>query len=212
VDVFVTGTDTDVGKTVLSALLVTALDAGYWKPIQTGRQNGPTDRETVMRWTGLGEEDAPREAYIFDRPVSPHLAAREAGVEIRLDTIGRPRTAGRLIIEGAGGALVPISETELMRDLMRRLGAPVVVAARTTLGTINHTLLTIEALERRGITLLGVALVGEEDAGNRAAIEHYGRVPVVGRIPPLATIDRNALLDVFRRHFDPAVFRGPEKP
>lgn len=211
-DVFVTGTDTDVGKTVLSALLVTALDAGYWKPIQTGRQNGPTDRETVMRWTGLGEEDAPREAYIFDRPVSPHLAAREAGVEIRLDTIGRPRTAGRLIIEGAGGALVPISETELMRDLMLRLGAPVVVAARTTLGTINHTLLTIEALERRGITLLGVALVGEEDAGNRAAIEHYGRVPVVGRIPPLATIDRNALLDVFRRHFDPAVFRGPEKP
>lgn len=203
-DVFVTGTDTDVGKTVLSALLATALPAGYWKPIQTGRLGGraSTDRETVLRWADLDPRDAPPETYLFDPPVSPHLAASQANVVIDLTAIRRPRFDRRLIIEGAGGALVPINETAFMIDLMAHLDVPVVVAARTALGTINHTLLTVDAIQRRGLSLIGVTLIGEENPDNRNAIERYGGVPVIGWIPPMRHIDKQGLLQIFDRHFD----------
>ena len=209
-DLFVTGTDTDVGKTVLSGVLVAALGAAYWKPIQTGHLGGRarTDRETVMGWTDLAKSDAPPEAYILDPAISPHLAARRAGIQIDLAAIRRPATPRPLIIEGAGGAMVPINETELMLDLMARLSAPVVVAARTTLGTINHTLLTLEAIRRHDLAMVGVVLVGEESADNRASIEHYGKVPVVGWIPPLSLIDRHTLGDVFNRYFDHSRFES----
>ena len=207
-DLFVTGTDTEVGKTVLSALLTAALDAAYWKPIQTGREGGsePTDRETVMDAAGIDASRAPSESHVFDPPVSPHLAARWAGVTIDLAAIARPDTDRRLVIEGAGGALVPINHSHSMIDLMRRFGAPVVIAARTTLGTINHTLLTVEAIRRAGLPLAGVVMIGAENRDNRDAIEHYGKVAVVGWIPPLSRIDRAALLDVFDNRFDRAVF------
>ncbi len=207
-DLFVTGTDTEVGKTILSAMLTAALDAAYWKPLQTGREGGnqPTDRETVMRAAGIDASRAPAESHVFDPPVSPHLAARWAGVTIDLAAITRPETDRRLVIEGAGGALVPINDADSMIDLMRRFGAPVVIATRTTLGTINHTLLTVEAVRRAGLTLAGVVMIGSENRDNRAAIEHYGKVAVVGWIPPLPRIDRTALLDVFENHFDRTVF------
>jgi dethiobiotin synthase len=210
VDFFVTGTDTDVGKTIVSAVLVAALGAAYWKPIQTGHVGGQaqTDRETVMGWTDLAESDAPPEAYLLDPPVSPHLAAREAGIRIDLTSIRRPRTERPLVIEGAGGAMVPLNEAELMLDLMEHMSAPVVVAARTTLGTINHTLLTVDAIRKRGLALIGVVLVGNENRGNRDAIEHYGKVPIVGWIPPLAQIGPSALIDVFGRHFDRSSFES----
>ena len=136
-DVFVTGTDTGVGKTVLSATLVAGLDAAYWKPIQSGRLGGDaeTDRETVIRLTGLDKGAAPAEAYIFDPPVSPHLAARTAGVRIEVSTMRKPAVSGkRLIIEGAGGVLVPINNRDLMIDLMKKLDAAVVIATHTELG------------------------------------------------------------------------------
>jgi dethiobiotin synthase len=147
---FITGTDTGVGKTALSALLVAALDAFYWKPIQTGSIEG-TDRETVRRLAEVSDERLLPEAYCFEPPVSPHLAAREAGVRIRLDTLAWPPAESRdgastWIVEGAGGVLVPVNESETMIDLMRRIDLPVLVAARSTLGTINHTLLTLAAL------------------------------------------------------------------
>jgi dethiobiotin synthase len=208
VDIFITGTDTDVGKTLLSAVLVIALDAAYWKPIQTGRGEGRTDRETLLDWTGLEPSDAPREAHAFDPPVSPHLAARNVGTRIDLGSIRRPAVARPLIIEGAGGVMVPLNETEVMLDLMAHLGTPVVVAARTTLGTINHTLLTVEAIRRRSLELHGIVLIGEENPSNREAIEHYGNVRVIGWIPPLDRIDRNSLRDVFRRHFDRPSFES----
>src|SRR5271168_2481667 len=137
---FVTGTDTNVGKTVLSALLVAALDALYWKPVQTGAIDG-TDRELVRTWSGAPKDRLLRERYRFDPPVSPHLAAREAGLRITLDSFEFPEAqAGRTwIVEGAGGAMVPLNERDFMRDLMRHLELPVVIAARTALGTINHT-------------------------------------------------------------------------
>jgi dethiobiotin synthetase len=204
---FVTGTDTNVGKTVLSSLLVAALDAIYWKPVQTGAREG-TDRESVRKWSEATEERLPLERYRFDPPVSPHLASREAGVRIALDTFELPKApaARKWIVEGAGGLMVPLNERDLMRDLIGRLGFPVIVAARTTLGTINHTLLTLAALRETRAAICGVALVGDEDIENRRAIEHYGNVRVIGRIPILEHIDRAALLDVYEKHFDHQAF------
>jgi dethiobiotin synthetase len=210
-DLFVTGTGTGVGKTVLSALLTAGLDATYWKPIQTGRLRGEaeTDREAVLRWTGLEAGRAPRESYVFDPPVSPHLAASMAGVEIDLDAIRKPvlDDGRRLVIEGAGGVLVPINADALMLDLVRRLDAAVVIAALTELGTINHTLLTVEAIRNRNLDLIGVAMIGEENVENRRAIERYGNVPVIGWIPRLEKIDRPGLLEAFRNHFDETSLR-----
>ena len=208
-DLFVTGTDTGVGKTVLAALLTVGLEAAYWKPIQTGRLEGraETDRETVLRCAEIPQDRAPAEAFVFDPPVSPHLAARQAGVAIDLETIQKPRVpTRRLIIEGAGGVLVPINREELMLDLMARLDASVVVASRTALGTINHTLLTVNRLREASLDVVGVALIGEENVENRSAIEHYGDVPVVGWIPQLSRINRPALLAAYQDHFDKAAF------
>jgi dethiobiotin synthase len=205
---FVTGTDTGVGKTVLSALLVAALDGIYWKPVQTGAIEG-TDRNSVRLWAGCSEEKLLQERYKFDPPVSPHLAAREARVHIALEAFDLLATvAGHpLIVEGAGGAMVPLNETDLMLDLMLRLGLPVVVTARTTLGTINHTLLTLAALRGASVCVHGVVMIGEENIENRRAIEHYGKVRVIGNIPVLQQISRAALLDVFEKHFDGQAFQ-----
>jgi dethiobiotin synthetase len=204
---FVTGTDTNVGKTVLSALLVAALDAVYWKPVQTGAVEG-TDRESVRTWTEATEEQLPLERYRFDPPVSPHLASREVGVRVALDDFEFPAAppGRKWIVEGAGGVMVPLNERDLMRDLMRRIGFPVIIAARTALGTINHTLLTLAALREARLPICGVALVGDENIENHRAIEHYGEVRLIGRIPILDRIDRAALLDAYEKHFDPQVF------
>jgi dethiobiotin synthetase len=205
---FVTGTDTGVGKTVVSALLCAALDAIYWKPIQTGTREG-TDRNTVMRLAQLPPLRTAPEVYRFAPPVSPHLAARRAGVRIDLRRIKLPHLPPRenLIAEGAGGALVPINGTQLMTSLMRHLGLPVLLVTRTTLGTINHTLLSLAALRAASVDIHGVIMVGKPNRENRKAIEHYGRIAVVGVVPQLKQIDRRALLEVFRRDFDPKVFR-----
>jgi dethiobiotin synthetase len=205
---FITGTDTGIGKTSLSALLVAALDANYWKPIQTGSIEG-TDRETVRRLAEVGEARVRSDAYVFEPPVSPHLAAREAGVRIRLDKLEWPpmdthEAARRWIVEGAGGVLVPINESETMIDLMRRIGLPVLVAARSTLGTINHTTLTLAALRAAQLEVRGVVFIGDEHEENRRAIEHYGETRVLGRIPWSQPLNRATLLDAYARHFDRA--------
>ena len=204
---FVTGTDTGVGKTVLSALLVAALDGIYWKPVQTGAIEG-TDRNSVRVWAACPEERLLLERYYFDPPVSPHLAAREAGVRIALDSFELPAPVANhpYIVEGAGGAMVPLNEQDLMLDLMRRLGLPIVVAARTSLGTINHTLLTLAALRGAQLSVHGVVLIGAKNIENRRAIEHFGKVRVVGHIPVLEKIHRGALLEVFANNFDRKAF------
>lgn len=206
---FVTGTDTGVGKTVVAALLCAALDAIYWKPIQTGTREG-TDRATVMRIAKLPRSRTAPEVYRFAPPVSPHLAARRAGVHIDLGKIQRPRVDARenLIAEGAGGALVPINDTELMTHLMGHLGLPVVLVTRTTLGTINHTLLSLAALRDAHLDIRGVVMSGEPNIENRKAIEHYGHVKVLGVLPRMRRIDRRALLEAFQKHFDARAFQG----
>ena len=205
-DLFVTGTDTGVGKTVLSALLVASLNRRYWKPIQTGASEG-TDRAAVVNWAGVTIEHTHPEAFLFDPPVSPHLAAEQQGKRIDLDAIRRPADSHPIVIEGAGGVLVPINEDALMIDLIRRLQAAVVIAARATLGTINHTLLTVEAARNANLPLIGVVMVGRENVDNRKAIERYGQVPVVGAIPWLESINRSSLIRVFEQHFDKTAFK-----
>lgn len=192
---------------MLSALLCAALRGHYWKPIQTGSIEG-TDRRAVMAWAGLEEGDCFPEACMFDDPVSPHLAARRAGSKILLERIAVPetRTGKPLIVEGAGGVLVPINSEQFMTDLMRRIDLPVVLAARSTLGTINHTLLSLACLRSAGLEVCGVVLIGPENADNREAIENYGKVTIVGEIPVLEKINKESLLQVFRNHFTEEAF------
>jgi dethiobiotin synthetase len=204
---FITGTDTGVGKTLVSALLCAALDAIYWKPIQTGTREG-TDRKTVLQLAQLSEARTIPEAYRFAPPVSPHLAARRAGVRIDLRSIPMPRIPARdnLIVEGAGGALVPINDTQLMTHLMRHLKLPVVLVCRSSLGTINHTLLSLAALRAAGLNVKGAIMVGKPNQENRKAIEHYGNIRIIGVVPFLKKINRQTLLGVFRKSFDRQVF------
>jgi dethiobiotin synthetase len=204
-DVFITGTDTNVGKTLLSALLVAALNRTYWKPLQTGAREG-TDRETVIRLAGIRPDQTYRESYIFDPPVSPHLAAKEQGTLIDLRKIQRPDSEASIVIEGAGGVFVPINDQAFMLDLMRHFAAPVILATRTTLGTINHTLLSVFAIRQAKLPLHGVVMIGKENVENRLAIERYGNVPVIGWIPWLEKIDRRTLVSTFEEKFDKATF------
>jgi len=204
---FITGTDTGVGKTMVSALLCAALDAAYWKPIQTGTIEG-SDRDSVMQLAEIPAGQTFPEAYHFKPPVSPHLAARLAGERIEMRKIKMPLVPeGRaLIAEGAGGTLVPINERQFMTDLMRHLKLPVVLVARTALGTINHTLLSVAALRAARLPLEGVVMCGEPNSENRKAIEQYGKVQVIGAVPHLKKADRRTFVDVFRKHFDYAAF------
>ena len=192
---FVTGTDTGVGKSVASAWLVRRLEAAYWKPVQSGLEE-ETDPEFVRR---VADVDAGRIhpcAFALPEPLSPHEAARRAGVRITLAAIleRQPDAEGPLVVEGAGGVMVPLNdEGEMMIDLMAALGLPVVVVCRTTLGTINHTLLALEALRRRGLRVAGLVLNGPDMPHNRRALEHFGRVPVLAHLPLLERLDAASL-------------------
>lgn len=186
--IVVTGTDTGVGKTVASAALAWRLGATYWKPVQAGREEAETDREAVARLAGV--ETLP-EAYFLETPCSPHRAAEIDGVTIDPARLTPP--AGRLVIEGAGGALVPVTRDLLYADLFARWGLPVVIVARTALGTINHSLMTIEVLRARGVTVAGVLFSGDEVPDSQATICAIGRVASLGRLPRLDPLTRDSL-------------------
>ncbi|HCJ11818.1 MAG: dethiobiotin synthase [Verrucomicrobia bacterium GWF2_51_19] len=175
---FVTGTDTNIGKTLVSSWLCFHTRYDYFKPIQTGSSEG-TDRETVSRLTGV--QTFP-EAYCYKTPVSPHLAAELEGDTIVLESIILPN-AKNLIVEGAGGVLTPLNSNALMVDLMRQFNLPTLLVASTRLGTINHTLLSLEALQSRHIRVLGVILSGPKTPEAAAAIAHYGRSPILAHLP-----------------------------
>ncbi|OIO01288.1 MAG: dethiobiotin synthase [Desulfovibrionaceae bacterium CG1_02_65_16] len=187
--VFVTGTDTDAGKTVVSAWLCLHAGADYWKPIQSGH---PPDRDADVVARLSGAHIHP-ERHMLRAPLSGFDAARLEGKRIDLDDFRLPETARPLVIEGAGGVLVPINEHATTLDLIERLGAPVIVAARSGLGTINHTCLTLMALRARHIPIVGVALSGPLNPGNRAGIEQFGNVKVLAEIPPLEPLSRETL-------------------
>ena len=189
---FVTGTDTDVGKTLVSAWLLTHLDAQYWKPVQAGTEPA-TDSMTVQRLAEIPPARILPEAYVLRDAMAPHEAARREGVTLDMNTLEPPAHDGLLIVEGAGGLMVPITDDAYMIDLAADLDLPILLVARSTLGTINHTLLSIEAIRRRGLPLAGVVISGPETPHNRAAIERYGQVEVIAEIPWLETVSRSAL-------------------
>lgn len=191
---FVTGTDTGIGKTVMSAALLVryrSLSLRYWKPIQTGIEQDD-DTRTVRALAG--SETLPLcEGVRLQGMVSPHLAARLAGrrldVEPLLAVARAQADSDRFVVEGAGGVLVPINESTFMVDLIRALALPALVVARSTLGTINHTVLTVEALRARGIVVAGVIMNGPRNESNRAAIEAYGATKVIGQVAPFDRVD-----------------------
>lgn len=185
--IVVTGTDTGVGKTLAAAALAWRLGASYWKPVQAGLEE-ETDSEIVARLAGV--EVLP-EAYRLATPCSPHRAAEIDGVTIDLERLTTP--LGRLVIEGAGGALVPVTRELLFADLFAHWRLPVVIVARTALGTINHSLLTIEALRARSVPLAGMLFSGEEVADSQATICAIGKVRSLGRLPVLDPLTPAAL-------------------
>ncbi len=202
------GTDTGVGKTVVSAMLTLALNAAYWKPIQSGSKEG-TDSRTIAELTGLGPDRIFPERYLLKEPLSPHRAAELDGVSIDPDALGEiPESPRPLIIEAAGGLLVPITRSTLQIDLFPSWGAPVVLVARTSLGTINHSLLSIEALRRRDIPLLGVVFAGEANADNERTIAESSGARRLGRLPRLEKLGPKELLSVFRKNFNADDFRA----
>lgn len=188
---FVTGTDTDVGKTVASAWLVLHMGARYWKPVQAGLDE--TDEATIRRLTEVGDNRIVPTVYSLPEPLSPHESARRAGVTIDIDSLQAPQGDAPLIVEGAGGVLVPLNEEALVIDLIEQLRLPVILVCRTTLGTINHTLLSLKVLRARNLQVAGVILSGPDVPHNRQAIESYGRVRVIGHLPQLDPLTRKAL-------------------
>jgi dethiobiotin synthetase len=203
----ITGTDTGVGKTVFAAALAAALDATYWKPVQAGLEDGG-DAELVRRLSGLPGERILPEAYRLTTPCSPHRAARIDGITIDPDHLVPPTVHGPLVIEGAGGALVPLTGTMVYADMFERWGLPVIIVARTTLGTINHSLLTIEALRRRQIMIHGIAFVGEANEDSEEIICEIGEVRRLGRLGPLAPLTPATLARGFADGFDVTDFRS----
>jgi len=203
--IVVTGTDTDIGKTVFAAALTAALGARYWKPIQSGLDGG-ADAELVVA-LGVPAERVLPEAYLLNTPCSPHRAAELDGVAIDPGRLTPPATSGRLVVEGAGGALVPVTRRLLYADLFAEWGHPVVVVARTGLGTINHSLLTIEALRARRVPILGVAFNGEPVEDSEAIVAELGGIRRLGRLPRLARLTPEALAAVFADGFDLRDFR-----
>lgn len=199
----VTGTDTNIGKTVFAASLTAALDGIYWKPVQAGL-DGETDSQTVARLSGA---PALPEAWRFKLAASPHKSAAAEGVHIDADTLTLPQTDRPLVVEGAGGLLVPLNARTLYIDVFARWGAPLILCASTRLGTINHTLLSLEAIRARSIALLGIAFLGEANDDSESTICGIGGARRLGRLDPVAPLDGPRLRDAFARGFDVGDFR-----
>lgn len=197
----VTGTDTGVGKTVFAAALTAALDATYWKPVQAGLED-ETDSALVARLANIPDGRVLPEIYRLTTPCSPHRAAELDGIEIDPKRLRVPEVNGPLVIEGAGGALVPLTRSLLYADMFVDWCLPVIIVARTSLGTINHSLLTIEALRMRQIMIHGIAFVGEENADSEATICEIGKIRRLGRLAPIDPIEPGTLAHAFADGFD----------
>lgn len=200
----VTGTDTGIGKTVFAAALTGAIAAHYWKPVQSGLEDG-ADVDTVAMLSGAPRDRILPEAYRLTQPLSPHRAAELDGVVIDPARLTLPPHRP-LVVEGAGGVLVPVTRSTTFADIFAWWNLPVIVVARTGLGTINHSLLTIEALRTRGLIVHGIAFVGHANADNEATIATMGQVRRLGRLPILPVLNRDSLAAAFVEGFDMKTF------
>ena len=209
---FVTGTDTDAGKTLVSAVLVAGLSAMYWKPVQTGY---PEDRDTltVMDLAGIPETDTFPETLTYTDPVSPHHGEEREGHGKRVADFILPDSGDHpLVVEGAGGVLVPLNRKETLRDLMGHLGLPVILVARTGLGTLNHTFLSIEALHAAELSVAGIIATGPDHPENIRDLARFSGVPVLGHIPTMPEKTPEILRRVFREVFGEVLLDDPAAP
>jgi len=189
--IFITGTDTNVGKTLICGWIALHTGMDYWKPIQTGLIEG-SDSDTVKR---LSHAKIYPECYAYQQPLSPHLAARFEYETIDISKLVLP-PSNHLIIEGAGGVFVPLNANYLMVDWIKKINVPVIVVARTALGTINHTLLTLEALKKRHIPVWGVIMNGQPNPENQEAIALYGHTSILAEFDQLKNVHRDTLQQV----------------
>ncbi|TDE29272.1 dethiobiotin synthase [Flavobacterium ranwuense] len=190
---FITGIGTDVGKTIVSAILVEALKADYWKPIQSGDLH-QTDTMKVQGLISNSTSHFFSEAYRLTEPMSPHAAAAIDGVTINLDSIKVPSTSNNLIIEGAGGLMVPLNDDSLVIDLIEKLKAEVILVSRNYLGSINHTLLSVEALQNRNIPIKGIIFNGNPVYSSEKFICEYTGLKSLFHIDNEQTIDKQTIL------------------
>ena len=196
---FITGISTDVGKTIASAIIVEALQADYWKPIQAGDLEH-SDTHKVQSLVSNKQSQFHPNSYALQTPASPHLAAAKDGITIDLNQIQEPETTNHLVVEGAGGILVPLNDTQSVADLIQS-DYKVIVVSRHYLGSINHTLLTIESLQNRGIQVAGIIFSGDENSSTESIILSRTAVPCLGRIAQEPYFDSNVIseyADAFR--------------
>ena len=205
--ILVTGTDTGIGKTVLAAGLCALLGASYWKPIQSGLEQ-ETDSQLVAQLADIAPSRILPEAYRLNAPLSPHRSAELDGVVIDAAGLNIPKFEGPMIVEGAGGLMVPLTRTDLFIDVFARWKIPTVLCARTELGTINHTLLSLEALRTRSIPVLGVAFIGAEMVDTQRTIAEIGKVRILGRLPVLEALQSRSLLAAMHANFEAVQFIG----
>ena len=194
---FVTGIGTNVGKTVISAILTQKLQADYWKPIQAGDLNN-TDSMKVSQWVDNTISTIHPEAYRLTQPMSPHAGAERDGININLNDIISAETTRNLIIEGAGGLMVPLNKNNLVVDMVSRFQTETVLVSRHYLGSINHTILSIEALRSRNIPITGIIFNGDDNRDTESIIESVCAVPILGRIPYIDKLNQHSIKDAIR--------------
>ncbi|MEJ5994923.1 dethiobiotin synthase [Pedobacter sp. Du54] len=191
---FITGIGTGIGKTIASAVLTEKLKADYWKPIQAGDLD-QSDSLMVKSLLSNSVSTIHPEQYRLNHPLSPHLAAKLDGLSINLKEFKLPNTENKLIIEGAGGLMVPLNEEDLILDLIKELNLQVIVVSKNYLGSINHTLLTVNTLKQNQISIKGIIFNGEVNEESERYILKYGNIKTLGRIPDLHTIDKEAVIE-----------------
>ena len=198
---FITGIGTDVGKTIASSIIVEALPADYWKPIQAGDLDN-SDTNKVEKYVSNPTTKFHKNAYALNTPASPHLAAEIDGIKIELDNITEPKTTNHLVIEGAGGIFVPLNNSDCVIDLIQP-DYKVIVVSRHYLGSINHTLMAIEILKSRNLNVAGIVFSGDENKATESIILEKTNVPMIGRIDNEPYFDQNVIkyyADLFREN------------
>lgn len=188
----IAGIGTEIGKTVVSAILVEALQADYWKPVQSGALDD-SDTETVRSLISNSVSQFHPEVYRLSEPLSPHAAAEIDNVRIDLSTIVLPKTSNALVVELAGGLMVPLNDRELNLDLVQQLGLPILLVSRNYLGSINHTLLSVDACRNRNIPILGIIFNGPTVTSSESFILTYTNIPCLGRIGQETQLTRDVI-------------------
>jgi dethiobiotin synthetase len=196
--VFVTAIHTDSGKTLISAIICMALKMDYWKPVQAGV---PTDANTI-RTISSGTITIHPEQYLLKTPESPHAAAKKESIAIRLEDFALPKSKNGMVVEGAGGCLVPLNDRDFVIDIASRLHLPVVVISNFYLGSINHTLLTLEALRRRNIAVKGIVFNGKSNVDSERIILQHAGAPCLLKIPQLPNIDKDSIEPYVKQFYE----------